>query len=243
MQDKDERQVCFIGDQPHPGDLALTKYCLNQCQLPDKAKILDVGCGFGQTVRYLRDLSYQAFGMDVDMRKLDPVGNGGSGFSMANWFQIPFANIFFDVILAECTFSLIGCLDLHLSEIFRVLKPKGILIFHGLYSRRDDYDLWLNKIGENCSLNHIRNQEQLLAEVENAGFTVEFWEDQSKRLNNNKGFLNNLCWSTRLFGKTNSQGSDNQQNTDHDIFDFFLTIAKLKLGYYVAIASRYSEVN
>jgi SAM-dependent methyltransferase len=232
MPASNHKSVCFVGDQPHPGDLNLTKYCLERSELPKKASILDVGCGSGQTVQYLQDSGYQALGIDLYSVQKLPTKPENSSYTWANWNHIPTRNNIFDAVFAECTLSLIQALDLHLSEVLRVLKPTGKLIFHGLYSRNDSPGLWLENLGQGCSLKNIRNQSQLTQEIQAAGFTLLFLEDQSQILKNKGKYLHNLCWSPNLFGQQKPQESEN------DIFDFFLTIAKLKLGYYVAIALR-----
>lgn len=37
----------------HPGSLELTKEILGQLELTEKMKVLDAGCGTGQTIEYI----------------------------------------------------------------------------------------------------------------------------------------------------------------------------------------------
>lgn len=235
MQALAEKSVCFIGDQPHPGNLALTQYCLSKVLLSSQARILDAGCGEGQTVHYLQNLGYRAYGFDANIFKRRRA-NCQPACIAADWFHIPTLCGYFEVVLAECTFSLIKRLKDHLAEIRRVLQPAGTLIFHGLYSRREDPELWTGKLGDNCSLKNIRNQNQIIMELENSGFQVIFLEDHSQVLQNN-GSMNDWCWKPGLFENNEIQASVKQKE-EMDIFDYFLTISKIKLGYYVAIAKK-----
>jgi len=242
MQILGERKGCFIGNQPHPGNLTLTKHCLELSQIPGRARILDIGCGCGQTVQFLRDVKFKSFGIDANLEKLKSIIIDENVYSMANWFFIPTCSNCFEAVFAECTFSMINALDIHLSEIYRVLRSNGKLVFHGLYSRNDDLNSWLKNIGDDCSLKHIRNQQQLVTEVQKAGFKLQFWEDQSQVLKNKEKYLNNLCWNPSLFGVPNKINLVNQNGSEMDIFDYFLTISKIKLGYYIAIAIKNDEV-
>lgn len=230
------KSICFIGDQPHPGDLNLTKYCLEKSELPHHASILDVGCGSGKTVQFLRESGYQALGIDLHNLQDLPAMPEGSLYARANWYDIPACTDFFDAVFAECTFSLIQALDRHLSEVRRVLKPDGKIIFHGLYARNNLSGHLLKSIGQDCSLKNLRNQPQLTQEIQAAGFKILCWEDQSQVLKEKGNYLHNLCWGPHLFGQTNPQDPPVPQESEKDIFDFFLAIAQLKIGYYVAIA-------
>ena len=45
------REVC--GDTVRPGGLTLSERAIAYCKFPLRAKIIDVGCGYGATVEYL----------------------------------------------------------------------------------------------------------------------------------------------------------------------------------------------
>ncbi|UPG64184.1 class I SAM-dependent methyltransferase [Metabacillus endolithicus] len=50
----------------HPGGLLLTKSIFEKEQFPITSKILDAGCGTGQSSSYLYQLGYEVKGLDKD---------------------------------------------------------------------------------------------------------------------------------------------------------------------------------
>ena len=64
----------------HPGGLTLTRRLLGMADVPGPvtrpgipAKVLDLGAGTGESVRYLRSLGYDAVGIDREV-KADQTG-------------------------------------------------------------------------------------------------------------------------------------------------------------------------
>lgn len=221
---------CYIGHRPHPGGLNLTQTCLHLLALPQNARVLDAGCGSGQTVAFLNQNGFQVQG--IDQRKVFQSFLPGSNacFVNADWVDIPFPDGTYDVVFAECTFSTTPSLKPYLNEISRVLKPKGKLAFHGLYSRIEDADT-RGKLETGCSFINIRTRKQLTASIVEAGFEIFHWEDQSWRLKQNGGNLFQINWKNNLF-------CDQSENNKNDVFDFFLSVAQLKIGYYLGIAMK-----
>ena len=54
--------TCF-----RPGGIALTKQLLEKVNLAPHSKVLDLGCGQGDTVSLLNELGYDAIGIDLDI--------------------------------------------------------------------------------------------------------------------------------------------------------------------------------
>jgi ubiquinone/menaquinone biosynthesis C-methylase UbiE len=117
---------------------ALARYNMND--LSDK-KILDVGCGTGGVLRDI--IKYGASpgnssGIDLLPDRIDRAKHVSPNidFKCGSAEELPWDNEFFDIILSFTVFSSI--LDWRMrqrvaSEILRVLKPDGIIIWYDYY--------------------------------------------------------------------------------------------------------------
>lgn len=114
-----------------PGGLALTDRLLEACAFPPGARVLDLGCGAGATVRHLLARGLAALGADPD-----PAAPAGPGpFLRARAERLPLAAGCLDGILMECSLSVTGDPDRALGECRRVLRPGGRLGLTDLYAR------------------------------------------------------------------------------------------------------------
>ncbi len=221
---------CFIGEQPHPGEMEITQISLQLAEISARDCVLDLGCGSGKTVQFLTDYGCAAYGLDYRMTENTFLQN----FAQADWLFIPFKSNHFDAVMAECTFSLVNVLNPILAEIYRVLKPGGKLVFNGLYTRNPEVKPYLKTIDENCSIYHVQGETQLRDVVEGQGFCLAAWEDHSAMLRTKPYQEQIMLWNRGLFKKQTVV--ERPQNID--AFDLFLDIAKLKLGYYAAVAEK-----
>lgn len=104
--------------------------------IPKNSILLDVGCGSGDCIKYLSQISKEIFGIDNDENAIKKCNNNLKSLKnvkiiFADADKIPFKNDFFDAIL--CMGTTFGNFSETkykiLSEIERVLKKKGIFIF------------------------------------------------------------------------------------------------------------------
>jgi len=105
-------------------------------QIQDGQRVLDVGCGFGGTIRCLNDRYHnlQITGLNIDQRQIDrarslaiPQHQNTIDFVCANACELPFLDQSFDVVLAvECIFHF-PSRQQFFKEAKRVLKPGGML--------------------------------------------------------------------------------------------------------------------
>lgn len=154
----------------HPGGLTLTKRLIGLCSFLPAAKVLDVGCGTGTTVQYLRDVCrLQPTGIDsaevrlVQGRKRSP----GLALLNATGESLPFADSTFDGVIAECSLSVTQAKEHVLAEISRVLVPGGKLAITDVYLPDSD-----------SSAGYLNNS-QLIIMLEKIYFASIIWEDQS----------------------------------------------------------------
>lgn len=115
--------------------------------LDTDSSILDYGCGYGRTMKSLHELGYRnLIGVDNSQGMLD---RGRSlypylNLSYNNQPSLPFENDQFDGILL---FAVMTCIPLDLdqdalmSELFRILKPGGILYLSEVLLNQDPRNL------------------------------------------------------------------------------------------------------
>jgi len=120
----------------HPGGLEITRKSFNICGLPKSAKILDVGCGYGETAACLKsEYGFSVTGMDKSAEAVLQAKKNHPDleFIEGDGQWLDFASLSFDCILMECTLSLIPNPVEFVHEAFCVLKDDGYLIIHDLY--------------------------------------------------------------------------------------------------------------
>ncbi|MCE5195891.1 MAG: class I SAM-dependent methyltransferase [Negativicutes bacterium] len=149
-----------------PGGLTLTRWGVAACQFPPAASLCDIGCGTGATVALLKELGYQAIGVDL---------LPAAGAVEADAAALPFAHSSFDGLLFECSFSKITAPQTALGEARRVLKPGGKLLISDFYARGQAADF-------SGVLGRMESRPTLLQRFQAAGFALLSWQDQSAEL-------------------------------------------------------------
>ncbi|MFO0700108.1 MAG: class I SAM-dependent methyltransferase [Nitrospira sp.] len=113
------------------------------CYLTRESRILDFGCGAGDSVYQYRDAGFAAYGFDirpaVDLRM--PKDEQWFRFAMTgkpvnvpdylvdrSSFRIPFEDGFFDFVFSTSTLEHVQDHSLVFAEIARVMKPGGVSI-------------------------------------------------------------------------------------------------------------------
>lgn len=126
-----------------PGGLDLTKEAIEKAGLKKGSKILDIGCGEGDTAAYLvEELGMNVTGID---QSRDMIENGKKKhpdlnlqFGEADFLE--FSSFEFDAVLMECVLSVAYLKTEVLHEVFCVLKKGGKLIITDLYNKNPDPD-------------------------------------------------------------------------------------------------------
>ena len=143
------------GEVLRPGGLALTDTALAMCALPCAARVLDVGCGTGAVVAYLKErYGFRAFGIDC---------SAAAGHCMrAVAESLPVKDAACDCVMSECVLSLVPHAKRCLHEMYRVLRHGGYAILSDIYDRsQPDHEVELLR----CS-----------------GFEVVLWQDHTRSL-------------------------------------------------------------
>jgi arsenite methyltransferase len=169
------------GDTWRPGGLELTDRALELGCIPPGARLLDVGCGPGTTVRFLRGAhGMKAWGLDRSPEAL--AGGPPEPGIRADAETLPLGARVLDGLFYECVLSLLPIPGKSLVEGRRVLRSGGTLVISDLY-RRSPADCFSEKFrrGSSC-LGGALGEGQWLKMVETAGFEPLAWEDHSRLL-------------------------------------------------------------
>lgn len=153
-----------------PGGFLITDRALAVCNLPLNAQILDVGCGAGDTVAYLREKGLSAWGIDDN-----PPDNGNPYVQYGQAHRLPFAQSSMDGIFCECSFSLFSNPQDTLHEFARVLGQNGYLVLSDLYAGGEEQVF-------SGVLRQIYSERTFRSLLENAGFSVLHFEDFTHEL-------------------------------------------------------------
>ena len=105
--------------------------------------VLDVGCGHGDFLGAVYHKTPATYGVDPDQRALDMnsvIQNKVCGMAE----RMPFPDAFFDVVVSAWTVEHLAAPAAAFTEIYRVLKPDGHLVF--LTPNTWNYNVWIIRL-------------------------------------------------------------------------------------------------
>ncbi|MFF5996016.1 class I SAM-dependent methyltransferase [Lysinibacillus sp. KU-BSD001] len=161
----------------HPGGLALTQELFTIENINKDTRVLDVGCGTGQTAAYLaKTYGAQVTGIDIDplmvkkaqerMRKERlPVD-----IMQGSIEQISLQDQTFDVIISESVLSFVHTPQA-LKEVFRLLRNGGQFIANELIITQPFEAVTEKEIKEFYGFESIFTEQHWLTCLQQAGFT------------------------------------------------------------------------
>lgn len=216
-----------LGDSLHPGGFALTKYILEYCCPTHKDHILDVGCGEGNTLRYLYNLGYQVTGLDLSASLLCSCQQEEviPPLLQADACWLPLQGEEMDLVLSECSLSAFSNTLPAINEINRVLRPGGMYVFSDLYVRNPSALPEIQKqLPKSCFASTFI-KEKLLDCLEKNGFALKVWEDHSDVIRSISGAIPLSTFSCVPESKL-------------DAMDVLLILSKAKMGYFVCAVEK-----
>jgi SAM-dependent methyltransferase len=208
----------------------LTGRLADYCAFAPGARVVDIGCGTGITVEYLRDSrKLEAVGVDLAEARLLAGSERSPGLPLmlAAGEALPFADQSADGVFAECSLSVMQHAGKVLDECSRILVPGGKLALTDIYSQSGCSaaagDLAKRTGG-------IMTGDELAVMLAQAGFGIIVWEDCSFLL---REFIARFIM---------------EHGPDDDLWHCIAitgaegygcrTAAKLKLGYYLLVAEK-----
>ena len=149
MLDLETSKLCYLGviitnevppsrNTLRPGGFALTRHALCLANFPKNAKIIDIGCGYGATVKLMREEFFlDALGIDSSPTILDMAltTDPTLPLTLADGANLPYEHDSLGGAIVECVLSTTMDRQKVLNEINRVLKPGGKLIITDMYLR------------------------------------------------------------------------------------------------------------
>ena len=153
---------------PHPGGEKLTRRMLALACLKPGQRVLDLGCGRGETLRLLQSLGLNALGLETD-----PACCDGRTVLHYDGRRLPFPDAFLDGVLMECVLSCAEDPAETLREVRRVLKPAGTLAVSDLTAKGEK---------RTVPVSPLRTEEGYRGLYRDAGFCVYHEEDASDGL-------------------------------------------------------------
>ena len=98
----------------------------------NKINILELGCGWGNNLRLLKDLNFNYFGIDQSKTATNYCKKYYKNIFCCNFSEIPFGDQFFDIVLDRQSIQHNDKFSINniFSEIHRILKKRGLLYSH-----------------------------------------------------------------------------------------------------------------
>ena len=146
--------------------------------------VLDVGCGLGGTARHLAEIYHcHVTGIDlteeyisVGKKLTDLVGlSDRVELHQGSALELPFDDGMFDIVWTEHVQMNIADKKQFYSEMARVLKPGGRLLFHDVFRSTGDSPFYPLPWAEKESFSFLATEKDARAIIEQVGLTIEQW--------------------------------------------------------------------
>ncbi len=175
--------------------------------LKKRGKLLDVGCGTGYFLKYLKENypTWKIFGIEPsDLLRKVASDNIGINIKIGTLDRIPFPDEYFDVVTCNDVLEHSAKLRENILELKRVLKPNGILFVQApnyssvmAYITGKKWDWW-------CVPDHLLHFSYsfLISYLKKNGLTIinsYTYEDQIDYLSNIKGVFSKNYFTKAVF--------------------------------------------
>lgn len=222
-----------LGDTLRPGAFEITKRAIEYCGFQKEDMLLDVGCGKGATIRYLKNnYNITSKGLDISFDLVEEARkNTDSEILLASGEDIPFEKDFFKGVFAECTLSLMNNLEKSIDEVYRVLDFNGYFVISDLYSNKPEYLNGLQNYSINTCLKRPHDLEKLKGILQARGFHILLEEKYDK-------YIKQLVFKIIFQHGSMENFWKGSQCASSDANSFQSILSKSKLGYFLMIARK-----
>lgn len=210
-----------------PASFRLKQAILALRDLPQSAKILEVGCGAGQFIRAIKQMrsKFICHGCDISQSAIDRAksSNDSVNYDLSNIMKFPYDDDKFDAVLVFDVLEHAKNADAILLEVKRVLKTDG-LFYCFVPCEGDSLSLWnmLRKKGKYVYLTkkyagHINyfSRKNLLELLEKHSFKIERIKYSEHALGQLLGVATFI-----MMEKTAIKQGDNQINNEEFFYRF-----------------------
>ena len=185
------------------GGLNLVNEIIEMYEADEDIKVLDVGCGSGYSVNYLCEKGFDATGIDFseEIINLGKERYKGININTMDANNLDFPENYFDLILFECSLSVMQNPEKILESCRKLLKKNGLILLSDFFFKQTNiYD-------ETYTINYWN---KLFADL---NFQVINFQDKSKEW---KNYLGMVLWE---YGELSGLLRGNQNNKiNNDIF-------------------------
>ena len=175
---------------PHPEAMQHTNEIMaNAAPLGAGMRVLDLGCGYGSTVRYLAgNFGCRVTGVNISEKELELASSRGREaglddllrFEYGDFHRLGYADASYDVVWSQEAFLHAADKNAVLMECMRVLKAEGSLIFTDITVARDTPDEDRAKIYDRVKSPDIWDLDDYRGALSKLGFTIAREEDWSQ---------------------------------------------------------------
>jgi len=152
-------------------------------------RVLDVGCGLGGTARHLAhvhkchvtaiDLTEEYISVGTRLTELVGLSDRVE-LRQASALAIPYEDETFDIVWTEHAQMNIADKERFYSEIARVLKPGGRLLFHDVFRGNGDEPVYPTPWAEDESISSLATATVARSNVEQAGLSIDHWIEKDR---------------------------------------------------------------
>lgn len=180
-----------LGETLRPGGLELTARLASTAGIGKNHTVLDIACGKGTTAFLLaREYGCRVIGIDLSnkmisacRRKADEEKEADrASFLVGDAENLPFRTGAFDVVISECSFSLLPDKETAARDIKRVLKSGGKLVMTDIILRGEVSKELRSQITFACCLAGAWQVGEYVSLFQEIGFQSPYIEDHSHEL-------------------------------------------------------------
>ncbi|WP_052712071.1 class I SAM-dependent methyltransferase [Domibacillus indicus] len=159
----------------HPGGFSLTKEIFSSIDLPEGAKVLEVGCGTGQSAEYLATVFHcTVTAIDSHPTMLEKAAERLSPLNVEVKYgeaeQLEFPDGTFDFILAESVIAFTSPLQQTIAEMARVLKKEGTLLVIEMTAEKPLSGEQEQEVKDLYGVTEVLTEDEWITSFQRAGF-------------------------------------------------------------------------